>query len=188
MNDLVRFLSQVGRLKDLDRAGWARRGIPSPESVADHSFRSSVLALVLGEELGVDRDRLLRIILVHDLAESDPTVGDVTPFDGVAPQDKHHRESAAMERLCATFPGGAELLLLWLEYDEGITPEARIAHQIDAVEMALQARDYENRHGLDLSEFRVGARQKVSHPTLLLLLDRLDGPVGPGENDSPSLV
>lgn len=34
----------------------------------------------------VDRDRLMKICLVHDLAES--VVGDITPFDGVTKEEK----------------------------------------------------------------------------------------------------
>src|SRR3954454_20843223 len=106
MNDFARFLAQVGRLKTLKRAGWVRRGVSDPESVADHSFRAAVLAMLLGTDLGVDRDRLVRLLLVHDLAESDPDVGDITPFDGVGPDEKRRRETTAMERLCASFKGG----------------------------------------------------------------------------------
>jgi 5'-deoxynucleotidase YfbR-like HD superfamily hydrolase len=170
MNELLSFLSQVGRLKDLPRAGWVRKGIPDPESVADHSFRTAVLALALAKEMGVDPDRLLRLVIVHDLPESDPDVGDITPFCGVDRDEKRRRERAAMERLCAGMP---ELLACWLEYDEGNTPEAQAAHELDALEMALQAREYEARHGVDLSEFRASARAKVRHPALIRLLDEL---------------
>ena len=180
MNDLARFFAQVGRLKDLKRAGWVRRGLPDPESVADHSFRAAVLALVLGADLGVDADRLLRLVLVHDLPESDPEVGDITPFCGVDRDEKRRRERAAMERLCAGVPGGETLLGLWLDYDEGRSPEADLAHQLDAVEMALQAREYEARHGVDLSEFRTSARSRVRHPALIRLVED----VGPGSPES----
>lgn len=173
MSELLPFLSRVGRLKDLRRAGWVRRGIPAPESVADHSFRTAVLALVLADGLGVDAGRLLEMVLVHDLPEGDPEVGDITPFCGVDPEEKRRRERAAMERLCADLPAGDELLRLWLEYDEGRTPEADVAHQLDALEMAIQSREYEAKHGADLSEFRESARKKIRHPALLRLLDEL---------------
>jgi 5'-deoxynucleotidase YfbR-like HD superfamily hydrolase len=174
MNDLLRALSQVGNLKDLKRAGWLRKGIPDPESVADHSFRTAVLALVLADELGVDAGRLLRLVVVHDLPESEPAVGDITPFCGVDREEKRRRERAAMERLCASLPGGEGTLRLWSEYDEGRTPEAEAAHQLDALEMALQSLEYESRHGVDLSEFRESARRKIRHPALLRILDGFD--------------
>jgi putative hydrolase of HD superfamily len=169
--ELLKALAQVGSLKDLRRAGWVRKGLPEAETVAAHSFRAAVLALVFAGELGVDPARLLGLVLAHDLPESDPGVGDITPFCGVEPGEKRRRERAAMERLCARLPDGDRLLGLWLEYDEGRSPEAQVAHQLDALEMALQAREYEERHGVDLSEFVASARAKVRHPSLVRLLE-----------------
>jgi 5'-deoxynucleotidase YfbR-like HD superfamily hydrolase len=171
VNDLLRLLTQVGRLKALRRAGWVRSGLPDPESVADHSFRTAVLALVLAGDLGVDAQRLLSLVLVHDLPESDPAVGDITPYCGVDRDEKRRRERLAMERLCDGVPAGDHLHRLWLEYDDGLTPESRVAHELDALEMALQAREYQARHGADLSEFLDSARGRITHPALLHLLD-----------------
>ena len=53
-------------------------GIDLPESVADHMYRMSMLAFALRDP-AVNRDRLIKICLVHDLAEA--LVGDITPHD-----------------------------------------------------------------------------------------------------------
>jgi putative hydrolase of HD superfamily len=173
MNDLLSALAQVGRLKRLRRAGWVRKGLSGTESVADHSFRTAVLALALAGELGVDPGRLLALAVVHDLPESDPDVGDITPSCGISREEKRAKERAAMDRLCTGMPGGDVLLSLWVEYDEGQTPEARAAHELDALEMALQAREYQASHGFDPSEFVASARVKIHHPALLEILDGL---------------
>jgi putative hydrolase of HD superfamily len=175
MNDLLQVLFQIGRLKNVARAGWARKGLPNPESVAEHTFRTAVLALLLAEELGVDSARLTALIVVHDLPESDPEVGDITPYCGITRAEKRKRETAAIEHLCGELPHGEQLLGLWREYDEGQTPEAQAAHQLDALEMAIQAREYEAQFGIDLAEFRASARAKITHPRLIPLLDELDG-------------
>lgn len=174
MEELLKALSQIGNLKELPRAGWVREQVPHPESVADHSFRAMLLALVLGPQVGVDVGKILRLLLVHDLAESDPVVGDITPFDGVAPQEKARRESAAMERLCSALPNGEDVLSLWREYSEATSPEASVAKQLDALEMALQATEYEERYGKPLSGFLESARRKIRHPVLVQILQRLD--------------
>ena len=175
MDEVLRVLAQAGRLKELPRAGWVREGVPEPESVADHSFRTAVLALALGPELGVDTAKLVQMLVVHDLAESDPGVGDITPRDGVPPAEKYRREREAMERLCAPLPNGAAMLALWSEYEEGQSPEARVAKQLDALEMALQAAEYERRHGQDLALFRDHARPRITHPRLVRLFELLHG-------------
>jgi 5'-deoxynucleotidase YfbR-like HD superfamily hydrolase len=41
------FLHTLERLKNIPRAGWVERGVRSPESVSDHSFRMVVLCLMI---------------------------------------------------------------------------------------------------------------------------------------------
>ncbi|HEV2147754.1 MAG TPA: HD domain-containing protein [Longimicrobiaceae bacterium] len=151
--EVLRFLHVAGRLKETARTGWALRGIDSPESVADHSFRVCLLALVLsrGAEPPLDRERCLAMALVHDLAES--LVGDITPYDGVPVEEKHRREREAMERLCAML-GDDEVLRLWEEYQAAETREARFVKDLDKLETVLQAAEYEEARGIGLAEFR----------------------------------
>jgi putative hydrolases of HD superfamily len=47
--------------------------------------RMAMLAFAV-RDTNVNRDRLIKICLVHDLAEA--VVGDITPFDGVSKEDK----------------------------------------------------------------------------------------------------
>ncbi|MFO0954522.1 MAG: HD domain-containing protein, partial [Isosphaeraceae bacterium] len=143
------------------------------ESVADHTFGTAVLALVLGPQLGVDVSRLVRLALVHDLAECDPGVGDITPYCGIDRAEKRRLEREAIDRLSALLPGGDALRDLWLEYEGETTPEARLVHELDALDMALQADAYQRRYGVDLAEFNESARRKISHPLLSQILDAL---------------
>ena len=79
---LARFLSRVGALKRTKRTGWLDRGVPAAEteSVADHSFRVALLAwLAAPGEPALDRDRVLKLALLHDLAEA--VTGDEPPYD-----------------------------------------------------------------------------------------------------------
>ena len=46
--DEIEFLRKAGKLKATKRTGWIIEGITSPESVAEHSFRTALMALVLG--------------------------------------------------------------------------------------------------------------------------------------------
>ena len=49
---LLTMLLQANRLKTTPRTGWAMRGVPRPESVADHSHGTALVALVLGVGAG----------------------------------------------------------------------------------------------------------------------------------------
>lgn len=133
-------------LKDLDRAGWKRVGVEHPESVADHSYGVALAALVLAPP-ELDRARLLAMALLHDLAEVH--VGDITPYDGVTPDEKHRREREAALEL---FRGRPDLMALWQEAEECMSAEARFLKQVDRFDLRLQAERYAGA-GVDVADF-----------------------------------
>ncbi|TDA25213.1 MAG: phosphohydrolase [Archaeoglobi archaeon] len=76
MEDTVKFLHEVGSLKLTPRSGWFKIGIDNPESVAEHSFRTAIIAFILAEKSGEDLETCLRAAflgLIHDLHESRTT-------------------------------------------------------------------------------------------------------------------
>jgi putative hydrolase of HD superfamily len=172
---LLRFFHLAGRLKDTPRAGWALRGVSAPESVAEHSWRMALLALVLAPRVHppVDAARCLALALVHDLAES--LVGDITPYDNVPADEKRRREEAAMLGLAA-LAGDESLAALWREYDAAESPEARFVKELDKLETVLQAAEYEQRGDAApgaLHEFWANAGARVTSPVARALLDAL---------------
>lgn len=172
---LLHFFHLAGRLKDTPRAGWALRGISAPESVADHSHRAALLALVLAPRAHPPLDvcRCVALALVHDLAEA--LVGDITPYDGVSAGDKRVREEAAMREL-ASLAGDGSLLALWREYDGAASPEARFVKELDKLETVVQASEYAARGDAApgaLDEFWANAETRLSSPVTRGLLDAL---------------
>src|SRR5215217_7492124 len=115
MQQVIDFFNQAMRLKQLKRAGWRRCGVEPCESVAEHAFGVTVLALIVAEA-NVDRGECLALAVAHDLAES--VVGDITPTDGVEPAEKQRREREAVGQLASTL-GNGELAALWEEYELG---------------------------------------------------------------------
>jgi 5'-deoxynucleotidase YfbR-like HD superfamily hydrolase len=57
LRDTTGFLYEMGLLKRYKRTGWSQVGVPLPESVADHSFRVSVIASMLAAIEGADPQR-----------------------------------------------------------------------------------------------------------------------------------
>ncbi|KAJ3708023.1 hypothetical protein LUZ61_011728 [Rhynchospora tenuis] len=150
----IDFLTLCHRLKTTKRAGWIRRGVKGPESIADHMYRMGIMALVASDIPGIDRDRCIKMALVHDIAEA--IVGDITPSDGVPKSEKSRMEREALDHMCTLLgePSRAkEIHELWMEYEENSSPEANIVKDFDKVEMILQALEYENEQGHDLEEF-----------------------------------
>jgi putative hydrolase of HD superfamily len=172
LTDLAPLLLEAGRLKTTQRAGWARVGLPSPESVAEHSYRLALLAALVAPRLGLERARLVLMALLHDLPEAH--VGDIMPSQGIPLAEKRRREADALVAILGGLPEAAELHGLYREYREGASPEAAILPQLDKLEMALQALEYELAHTADLSEFWASARAGITHPSLMRLLDALE--------------
>ncbi|HMV69905.1 MAG TPA: HD domain-containing protein, partial [Myxococcota bacterium] len=88
-------------LKALPRAGWVRRGVEAPESVAAHSWGVAWLVLALAPP-EIDRGRALTYAVLHDLAEV--RTGDITPHDGVPPAIKAAAEARAIDDLLVSLP------------------------------------------------------------------------------------
>lgn len=140
MERLNPFVHEVFKLKRKDRAGWIRHGIENPESVAEHSFGTAILALVLSEKFGLDSSKTVKMGLIHDLAEY--AVPDFTPFDDITPEDKFRLEEEAMKKLCSSLENGDEILMLWYEIEKGESLEAQFIRRLDKLEMMFQAKEY----------------------------------------------
>eukprot|EP00262_Sarcandra_glabra_P014215 TRINITY_DN40_c0_g3_i1.p1 TRINITY_DN40_c0_g3~~TRINITY_DN40_c0_g3_i1.p1 ORF type:complete len:273 (+),score=46.55 TRINITY_DN40_c0_g3_i1:98-916(+) len=150
----IDFLTLCHSLKTTKRKGWINHGIKGPESIADHMYRMALMALIAGDLPGVNRERCIKIAIVHDIAEA--IVGDITPSDGVPKEEKSRLEEAALNEMCQVLGGGLraeEIKELWAEYENNSTVEANLVKDFDKVELILQALEYETEHGRVLDEF-----------------------------------
>lgn len=134
---LLAFLAHSEALKHTWRSGWLADG--SRESTAAHTWRLCLWAMVAAPHLdGVDTARLLRMCVVHDLAEA--VSGDVPAPEQVGAPPKAAQERADLTALVAPLPAAtqAEILGLWEEYEAGATPTAKAAKALDKLETLLQ--------------------------------------------------
>lgn len=174
--NILKFANITGNLKKIKRTGWVREQIKEPESVADHIHRTAVLAMVLGERLGVDRDRLIKMALVHDLGES--VIGDIVferghLFDPDIRKIKLEKEKGGMKKVLSYLKHGKEYYDLWLDYEEQSSKEAKVLKQLDRLEMAIQAFEYEVSDNRQLDEFLINAEKHVIHEELKKLLEHI---------------
>lgn len=142
-SDLVSFFHVVCNLKKVRRSGWIRKAnISSPESVADHSYSMCVMCMVLSEILNLDTEHVMKMANLHDLAES--MVGDYTP-DIISHDEKINQEDKVMREIIFKLPDNLhkKYLCIWNEYIENKTVNSKFVHNIDKLEMAMQAKSYE---------------------------------------------
>src|SRR5438309_4484418 len=136
---LFDFFYIVSELKKTPRTGWREKlGITHPESVADHSFNAAVMAMVLSDLKKLDTQKMLKMALLHDLSES--VTGDFTPEE-ISKKDKKEIENQTMIEILSRLPPeiSNDYVSIWNEFQNRISEEAVLMHEIDRLEMAIQS-------------------------------------------------
>lgn len=140
--DITGFLYEIGLLKRYPRTGWALAGVPLPESVAEHSFRASVIASVIAAAEGADPQRAAFLALWHDTQETRTTdLPHLTKryVTAASNQTITGDQVRPLPEVIAAMIGDAVT-----EYEDGETAEARCARDADKLECLLQAREYQD--------------------------------------------
>ncbi|MFH2111363.1 MAG: HD domain-containing protein [Candidatus Bathyarchaeota archaeon] len=138
---LITFLKAAGKLKQIKRTGWVEAGVPDPESVADHVYRTTLASMVLADTRGLDTSKVVRMALLHDLPEA--VTGDLTPRQ--KPGDHAAAEAQAFRQVISGLgeKQRSRYAELFREYQAGQTPEAALVHAADKLDMVLQAHEYQ---------------------------------------------
>ena len=141
LRDTTGFLYEIGLLKRYKRTGWSLAGVPSPESVADHSFRASVIASVIAAMEGADPQRAAFLALWHDSQETRTTD---LPHLTKSYVSAARNEVVTQDQVGPLPPTVAGMISFAVaEYEAGETIEARCARDADKLDCLLQAREYQ---------------------------------------------
>jgi len=141
-NEIAKYLYEMGYLKHVQRAGWTMLGIPHPESVAEHSFRTAIIGYILATLTpGADPLKTATMCLFHDTAEA--RTGDLHRV-----ARRYHNgnadELALAEQVERLPHETAEMITaLVQQYEERAPIEGRLARDADLLECVLQAREYQ---------------------------------------------
>ncbi|MBA2647103.1 MAG: HD family hydrolase [Pyrinomonadaceae bacterium] len=165
---MISTLIELQRLKRLDRTGWVLRGLaPGAESVAAHSYGVAFTAMVLADKVrargvGVDVERVLRLALLHDLAET--RTGDMprTGAQYYSPEARRRAERAAFDDVVRELgsPLGGDYGELHEDYERRLSLEARLVKAADIVDLLAQALFFERSGARGLDEFWEGAAER----------------------------
>lgn len=174
----IEFFRRVGELKYMARTGWIQRSVKNSESVADHSFRLACMAMVTGDQMGIDAAKMIRMSLLHDLPEI--ITGDIatTKKMGTSEAKLYNSERRALGRVLSHLPDAIsrKYMKLWAELGKGRSREAIMVKDLDKFEMVLQATDYSRRSLLRrraLLEFLETAESQIRHKELRKLARRM---------------
>ena len=134
----MNFILEVDKLKSITRQNYLING-SRKENDADHSWHLALMCAILSEHANVKIDviKTMTMVLIHDIVEID--AGDTYAYDLSANSSKRERELAAAERIFNLLPEdqAVEMRLLWEEFEEGKTPEAKFAVTLDHMQPML---------------------------------------------------
>jgi putative hydrolase of HD superfamily len=131
----IAFLVELDKLKTIYRRSYLATDPSRKENDAEHMWHISVMALVLQEycPVEIDINRVIRLLLLHDVVEID--AGDVSVYLRQNNLELVEKEKQAAQRIFGLLPAGQaqEMLAAWTEFEAGQTPEARFARAVDRI-------------------------------------------------------
>ena len=172
---ILNFFKIAANLKKISRQGWVDKlSLKNPESVADHSYLMAVIGMVISDLGNYNSEKIIKMILLHDLAES--KIGDYTPKQ-LSKKKKNELENNAFNEIIENLPNSIKLqyLQIWQEYQQNNSIESKLVHQIDKLEMALQAKIYsEDGHSPEKLEcFFESAKTDITNSKLKELFTKI---------------
>ncbi len=132
--EFIDFLGKVSALKSNTRHCYIAEG--RRESVADHSWRLSLMAVLLERELeGIDMCKVIKMCIIHDLGEA--VTGDIPTF--VKTDCDREAEKNALDGLLSELPDRQreDISALFREMEELATPEAKLCKALDCMEAVI---------------------------------------------------
>ncbi|MBQ8893543.1 MAG: HD domain-containing protein [Clostridia bacterium] len=147
-----------------------------PESVAEHSWRIALMAMLLKEEFaGADMDKVIKMCLIHDLGEA--FTGDVPAFNKTAAHEAE--EEARLSAWVEALPGDVRgtFRALYAEMNAMETEEAKIYKALDKIEAVIQHNESDINTWLPLEydlQFTYADSNTSFHPYLKALDREVD--------------
>jgi len=145
INEFAYFVSE---LKNVKRSGWKYKlNLDHVESVADHTYAMTTLGMVISDLHGLNTEKIMKMSLLHDLAES--ITGDIMP-DQMTKDEKYMKENNAILTILGKLPNELTKMYskIWEEMQKKESDEAKFVHDLDKLELAIQAKSYQ-KSGID---------------------------------------
>lgn len=137
IDDILVFLHRTKGLETAKRYSASLKDMHN--TVADHSWRLGLMALVIASEykMEVDLGHVLALALIHDLAEA--KTGDIDAYRQITEgeqvlKDKTASEETAMRDITNGLSLGDSVYGLWKEFEEQTTVEAKFVKALDRIE------------------------------------------------------
>ncbi|MEU7844360.1 HD domain-containing protein [Micromonospora sp. NPDC049114] len=142
----MNFIFEAGVLKRAARTGWWFAGVRHPESIAEHSFRTALIGMMLAAMEGADPARVSMMCVLHDTQETR-----ITDIPHIAKRYLSAAPNTAVtaDQVADCPPAVADTITAAVtEYEAQETLEAIVARDADKLECLVQAVEYRHQ-GID---------------------------------------
>lgn len=146
--EIFRFYYLNRVLKKKIRCGWDSNhwNVSSDrvERISEHVVGTIALATAFASEFDfhIDLDKVNSVLCIHEVGEIN--IGDITPFDGITPEQKQEIEHKAIIEVIGNLSKQNDMVNSIFEFDMQETNEAKFAHYCDKLEADIQAKVYQD--------------------------------------------
>lgn len=167
---VARFLYEAGTLKNTRRSGWWMAGVKDPESVADHSWRTALIASIIAKLEGADPAQAAFLAVWHDTQET--RTGDVNHLG-----KKYGNSEADPRAITADQVAGMPAVIadavndLVAEYEAKASREAQCARDADKLECMIQGMEYRDQGYANVQRWIDNSRGRITTKSGQLLAD-----------------
>lgn len=133
VTQILDFMVEIEKLKGVLRKSRPV-GLKRHENSGEHSWHVCISALMLKEyaDESINIDRVIKMLLIHDLGEID--AGDKIVYESETVEQKN-KEWDGVKRVLDMLPNrqGEQYLALWEEFELGESADAKYAKAIDRI-------------------------------------------------------
>lgn len=168
-SSLIDFLFEVGNLAQTPRSGFHYLG-GGGQSVAEHSHRAAIVGYVIAIKEGADSNKVVKMCLFHDLAESR-----TNDLSWVNQQYVTADEKAALEDSLANLPEEIrkEVTSLLQEYDKRETIEAKVTKDADIIELILRLKELADSSNKMALDWVPHVQKRITTPTAKKIAEQI---------------
>ncbi|MEU5598526.1 HD domain-containing protein [Streptomyces sp. NPDC020298] len=170
LTPVANFLYEAGTLKHTARTGWWMAGVRTPETVAEHSWRTALIASIIAKLEGADPAQAAYLAVWHDSQET--RTGDVNHLGKKYVTGEPDPRDITADQT-ANFPEHLAQAVrdLVAEYEAKETPEAICARDADKLECMIQGIEYKTQGHENAQRWIDNSRARIATKTGQALAD-----------------
>lgn len=166
------------KLKNKVRGGWDENHwnvkAERLETVAEHIVSAISLAMAMNamfQYSNLNIDKVTGMLSIHEIGES--IIGDITPHDGINPEDKKKYEQVAVLKVIGNLSNKNDLFQLFQEFDEHQTLESIFSYFSDKLDADLQSKLYQDMGmHISIAELKEKELKPYSNPKVQKIIQK----------------